>query len=89
VLAKHVFITDAQSGWLIPVFQVLRRFSNDAARKKLVAAANRRPASQINVRTNDALCADLNSFIYYGIRPHVDRRVQSDFGMNNRRRMNH
>jgi hypothetical protein len=89
MFAKHILIANTQSGWLVSIFQVLRRFSDNAARKESVPAADGRSASQINMRTNDTVCAYLNSFIYYAIRPDLDRGVQTGFGMNNRRRMNH
>src|SRR4051812_8612366 len=42
VLPKDIIFSDAQPGWFVAILQVLWRFSDNAARKKLVPRANGR-----------------------------------------------
>jgi hypothetical protein len=72
VLAKDIVISNAHPSRFIAILQILRRFSDDAASKELVSAADYGLAREINMRANDALRADLDSFINNRIRADRD-----------------
>ena len=89
MLAKNVVVADAQPCRYAIVFQILRRVADDAAGVKLVARANRRESREINVRADDAICAQLHAFVNHGERSDLDRRIQLRLWMNDGGWVNH
>src|ERR1035437_4933608 len=89
MLAENIAVTNAHSGWLSGVFQVLRRFADHATGVEAVSRADRRQARQIRMRTDHTIRANLHAFVYDSVWPHLDRRGQFCLWVNDRSWMNH
>jgi len=89
VFTENIVVTNAQTSRLVIVFQVLRRFSNDATCKKWLWATNGCEPGKIDIGSNEAFRPDLDSFINDRIRPDLDTGIEPRFGMNQGRGMDH
>ena len=66
VFAENIVIANVHAGWLILVFQVLRRVTDDTAGVKFVSVTNSCHAGQIYMRADHAVRAKLHIRINHG-----------------------
>ena|ERR1035437_8499754 len=89
VFAEDVVIADAQPGWLVSIFQILRRVANDAARVKTIMRTDGRLAGEVSVWPDGAIRSDDDVFVNDRVRADLHGRIESGLGMNNGGWMNH
>src|SRR5215475_40257 len=88
MLTECVPIADPQPCRLTGIFEVLRRFADDAASIELVVRANGRSPGKMNVGTHDASFPQLYLVLDHGVRTNLHAGIQPGFRMHDGSRMN-